>query len=97
MSGTAAHYAEKYQAAGEEMRKLALRGDSLKPPGTLAQVSGRYSYPFDKGPDKVLQYIDMRMMAEVAETQGVDFRVLYLRRSVKDMVIANTVHRDFQK
>lgn len=42
-------------------------------------------------------YFDLRLMAEVAEAEGVDFRVVYLRRPVKDVILANTVHRRFQE
>ncbi|CAN0408704.1 unnamed protein product [Laminaria digitata] len=54
------------------------------------------SYPSGLGPDKALRYLDLRMLAEVAEEEGVDLRVLYLRRSAKDLLIANTIHRKFQ-
>lgn len=46
---------------------------------------------------KVFGYLDLGLLAEVAEAEGVDLRVLYLRRSARDVVVANTVHRDFHK
>lgn len=46
---------------------------------------------------KVFKYLDLRMLAEAAEAEGVDFRVLYLRRPARDIVLADTVHRKFQK
>jgi len=46
---------------------------------------------------KVFKYMDLRLLAEVAEAAGVDFRVLYLRRKARDIILANTVHRHFQK
>jgi len=45
----------------------------------------------------VFQYMDLRLLAQTAEAEGVDFRVLYLRRPARDIILANTVHRDFQK
>ncbi|CAM9808577.1 unnamed protein product, partial [Ectocarpus fasciculatus] len=37
-----------------------------------------------------------RELAEIAEAENVDLRVVYLRRSAEDLIIANTVHRRFQ-
>ncbi|CAN0311826.1 unnamed protein product [Scytosiphon promiscuus] len=44
-----------------------------------------------------MQYVDPRLMAEAAEAEGVDFRVLYLKRSAKELLLADTVHRHFQE
>ena len=80
------------------MRLLARVGEALQYPGTLRSMHGRQrlnSYPMGTGPNKALKYFDLRMLAEVAEAEGVDLRVLYLRRPVKQLVIANTVHRRF--
>lgn len=60
-------------------------------------IRGKYSYPHGSGQKKLMKYIDLRLLAEVAEKEGVDFRVLYLRRSVKDILVADTVHRHFQE
>lgn len=46
---------------------------------------------------KVFGYLDLELLAEVAEAEGVDFRVLYLRRPARDIVVADTIHRDFHK
>ncbi len=46
---------------------------------------------------KVFKYMDLRLLAEVAEDAGVDFRVLYLRRKARDIILADTVHRQFHK
>ena len=91
------HYSVALDNARRQMRNLAKRAAELPYPGTMALMRGRYSYPDGWGPKKVMKYLDLRMLAEVAEEEGVDFRVLYLRRSVHDMLIANTVHRNFQK
>lgn len=53
------------------------------------------SFPTGNGPDKVIHYVDLRLIAELAEEEGIDFRVVYLQRPAKDMLIANTVHRQF--
>ncbi|CAN0314861.1 unnamed protein product, partial [Scytosiphon promiscuus] len=55
------------------------------------------SYPYLGGSNKVFQYTDLRMLAEAAENEGVDLRILYLKRSANELVIANTIHRDFPK
>ncbi|CAN0167541.1 unnamed protein product [Hapterophycus canaliculatus] len=41
--------------------------------------------------------MDLRLLAEAAEAEGIDFRVLYLRRSARDFIVANSVHRLFQE
>lgn len=90
------HFANAQMSARAEMRELAQRATEMPWPGTFQVQRGGLSYPNDNGPRKVFNYIDTRLMAEVAEAEGVDFRVLYLRRSAKDLIIANTVHREFQ-
>ena len=99
MGGSARHYSKALSSARHNMRRLARVGEALQFPGTLLSVHGRqrrHSYPMGTGPNKALKYLDLRMLAEVAEAEGVDLRVLYLRRPVKQLVIANTVHRRFQ-
>lgn len=96
MGGSAEHYTAVLDAAKENMRGLAETASDFEAPGTIVFMSGKNSYPNGPGPDKALQYMDLRMIAEVAEMEGVDLRVLYLRRSVKDTLIANTIHRHFQ-
>lgn len=91
------HYNAVLDNAREQMQNLAKRAAELPFPGTMVLMQGKSSYPVGWGPNKVMKYLDLRMLAEVAEEKGVDFRVLYLQRSVKDMIIANTVHRSFQK
>ncbi|CAB1099247.1 unnamed protein product [Ectocarpus sp. CCAP 1310/34] len=81
--------------AVENMRRLAEWAANLSSPGALEFFSIPCSYPVNSGPLKVMQYMDLGMIAETAEGAGIDFRVLYLRRSAKEVVIANTVHRKF--
>ncbi|CAN0318593.1 unnamed protein product [Ectocarpus sp. 8 AP-2014] len=95
MGGEAARFTTTSHEAMENMRHLAEWSATLASPGTLEYFQPSCSYPARRGPLKVMQYIDLRRMAETAEGQGIDFRVLYLRRSAKEMVIANTVHRKF--
>lgn len=97
MGGKAQHYNTSREQAGVEMRDLAMRGADLPFPGAVMYIRGKYSYPDGRGPSKVMMYIDLRLLAEVAEAEGVDFRVLYLRRPVKDLIVADTVHRQFQE
>ncbi|CAN0336346.1 unnamed protein product [Scytosiphon promiscuus] len=96
MAGNLQHYNTELQTARKVMRKLAKRGAELQFPGTLVSMSSCDSYPMEHGPNKALKYVDLRFLAEVAEDEGVDFRVLYLRRSVKGLLNANTIHRNFQ-
>ena len=90
------HYNTELKTARDVMRRLAQRGAELQFPGTVMSLHSRDSYPMSEGPNKALKYVDLRFLAALAEEEGVDFRVLYLRRSVKDSIIANTVHRKFQ-
>ena len=96
MAATALGYSSNLDAAKADMRKLAEHGALLQFPGTIALFRKKNSYPDGHPPDKVLKYVDLRMLAEVAEEEGVDLRVIYLKRPVKDLIIADTVHRHFQ-
>ncbi|CAN0045410.1 unnamed protein product [Ectocarpus sp. 12 AP-2014] len=95
MGGEAKRFTTTSHEAMENMRHLAEWAATLSSPGTLEFFQPSCSYPARRGPLKVMQYMDLRRVAETAEGQGIDFRVLYLRRSAKEMVIANTVHRKF--
>lgn len=53
------------------------------------------SYPNFDGQDKTLQYVDFQVLAEEAEKAGVDLRIIYLSRSARDILVADTVHRHF--
>lgn len=99
MGGNAQYYGTQGCSAREKMRALAKRDATIPFPGTVAYPRGKHrfhSYPSAAGPNKAMGYLDLRLLAEVAEEEGVDLRVLYLRRSAKDLIIANTVHRRFQ-
>ncbi|CAM9560589.1 unnamed protein product [Ectocarpus sp. 13 AM-2016] len=95
MGGEAKRFTTTSHEAMESMRHLAEWAATLSSPGTLEFFQPSCSYPARRGPFKVMQYMYLRRVAETAEGQGIDFRVLYLRRSAKEMVIANTVHRKF--
>lgn len=84
------------ETAREAVQKLANRGVELQFPGTVVSLHSRNSYSMFHGPNKALKYVDLRFLAELAEEEGMDFRVLYLWRSFEVIVIANIVHRDFQ-
>lgn len=94
MTGSPATYVERYDHAVDGMRELAREGSNLPAPGTLVFLRG-YSYPSFNGPEKVFQYIDVQNLAAVADAEGVDFRVVYLKRPARKMLLSNTVHRDF--
>lgn len=99
MGQTVQHYNTTLERSRKTMRELAQRGETLLFPGTVVYThdSGRYhSYPSGLGPYKALRYLDLRLFAEVAEEEMVDLRLVYLRRSVKDTLVANTIHRNFR-
>ncbi|CAM9512875.1 unnamed protein product [Ectocarpus sp. 13 AM-2016] len=86
-----------WQQGRDQMRDLSHFAETLPAPGTVQLVTGGISYPSGSGPQKVQQYMDLRLLAEAAEAGGVDLRVLYLKRSAKELLLADTVHRGFQK
>eukprot|EP00752_Nemacystus_decipiens_P012977 g11483.t1 len=96
MAGNASRYAQAEDQARGEMRRLADQAADMPEPGSLYVLHNSWSYPTYSGKNKVMQYIDLQRMTEVARDCGVDMRVLYLRRSAEDILVANTVHRDFQ-
>lgn len=97
MAEKASHYARTEAQGREEMRRLAEQAAEMPEPGTLYVLHNSWSYPTYGGENKVMQYIDVQRMAEAAADSGVDMRVIYLRRSAKEILVANTVHRDFQE
>lgn len=97
MGGNAQHYNTELCRARKDMRKLGQRGEELDFPGTVVSMGSRNSYPNGNGPNKALKYVDLRLLAEVAEEEGVDLRVVYLRRRAKDLIIADTNHRHIQR
>lgn len=98
MSGTVSHYAESRSQAREQMQGFAQEEQGLQEgQARVVSLGSHLSYPYNGGPDKVFQYVDLRMLADLAEEEGLDLRIVYLRRSAHDMVVADTVHREFQK
>lgn len=96
MATSTTNYAQQEHKAREAMKRLAEQAAALPPPGSVYILHNSWSYPTFHGTHKVTQYIDLQRIAEVAEDTGVDLRVLYLRRSAKGLLVANTVHRHFQ-
>lgn len=97
LGGDASRYAQAEDTARNEMRRLAEHAAGLPLPGSVYVLHNSWSYPTYPGKNKVMQYIDLQRIADMAEESGVDMRVLYLRRSAQDILVANTVHRDFQE
>eukprot|EP00040_Diaphanoeca_grandis_P042782 m.265957 g.265957 ORF g.265957 m.265957 type:complete len:386 (+) comp64630_c0_seq1:362-1519(+) len=64
-------------------------------PPKLTCSSMMSSYPNCAGKCKHWQFTDVRLMAEIFEESGFDFRVVVLDRSAINIMIANTVHRQF--
>lgn len=107
---TALTYLEAQNSLRMEMRRLAELEKDLQAPGTFVTVQrtnqvqeeecpslGELSYPNNNGPDKALAYPDLQRLAQLAEEEGVDFRIMYLQRSAKALFLSNTSHRGFHK
>lgn len=90
------YYVSMLNRGRGDMKNLAEQGEKSGSPGTVVTLQGMSSYPRHSGPNKAFQYLDFRLLAEVAEAEGVDLRLIYLKRSMKDMLISTTVHRHFQ-
>lgn len=97
MGGAVNALVDAESQASEEMKKLRERLAYLPEAGSVCITAHAYSYPSLNGPEKVMQYIDLPRLAESAEAEGIDMRVVYMRRSAEELIIANTVHRSFQK
>lgn len=110
LNGTAAHYRKKRESLRLEMNKLAALEKGLQAPGSFLTVQRtnraqikrcgkgpEYSYPNGHGPNKALAFADLQLLAELAEEEGVDFRILYLQRSAKDLLLSDISHRHFHK
>lgn len=110
MRVSASAYLEAQNSLRIEMRRLADLEKDLQAPGTFVTVQrtsqvqineciwlGELSYPNNNGPDKALAYPDLQRLAQLAEEEGVDFRIMYLQRSAKALLLSNTSHRGFHK
>lgn len=98
MSENLSGYIDSLRLAREQVQSYALEEDGLQEgQGKVVHFGKFISYPYLGGPNKVFQYTDLRMLADFAEEEGVDLRIVYLKRSAQDMVIADTVHRNFQR
>lgn len=86
----------------EEMQNLARQEEAL-PEGEGVMVGfgpcrfeiGLLSYPNFKGPEKALQYVDLKIVAEEAERAGIDLRIIYLTRSARSIMISNMIHNNY--
>lgn len=97
MGGDVQHYGLSLKGAKSQMRKRAKFGAEMPFPGAMNFIYPKMSYPGGHGANKALRYTDLRMLAAVAESEGLDFRIVYLRRSAKAIILADTVHRRFQE
>lgn len=108
MAESPLHFSEARAQARKDMRQLALEAQRVNPPGVIATMQARHkrdkacdllmaSYPTFGGREKVFQFLDFAMVAEMAEAEGIDLRLVYLQRSAKDLIIADTSHRHFQE
>lgn len=98
MSGNASRYIQSLYRSRKQMRSFASKENALKKGQAMVVYFGKYiSYPYLGGSNKVFHYTDLRTLAEVAEEEGIDLRIVYLKRSAKDLVIADTIHRDFPR
>lgn len=110
MFKTSSHYQMARERVRAELRSLLDQEKELGSEGTIVTVQltsemqksscvgyGELSYPNDHGPNKALKYPDVQMLSRAAEEEGVDFRVLYLQRSAKALLVSNVSHRGFHK
>ncbi|CAM9704712.1 unnamed protein product [Pylaiella littoralis] len=91
------HGLDKLQDA---MDALAMTADGLDNDEICLTVPGKcsvrmMSFPAHEGPDKALQYIDLKIFAREAERAGIDLRFIYLDRSATNVLISTTQHRTF--
>lgn len=109
MSGSAETYEDARKNIEEEIQMVANIQEDVGHPGTVltAQKTSRgqlascpdrpeFSYPSGVGSEKVMQLPDVVMLAEVAESKGVDLRIIYLLRSAEEILLS-TMKRHFQK
>lgn len=89
------HYSDRMEISRSQMHNLREVGKTLDS-ATVVAMDTAESFPFGFGPDKALNYMDLRTMAEIAEEKGVDLRIIYLKRSAEECVITNTTRRKFQ-
>lgn len=94
---TTSSYNIYLEEARKDMQRLAALAEDINSPPSIATLDITPSYPFGKGGTKPLKYVDLRMLAELAEGEGVDLRIIYLKRSAHDLLVANTIHRQFQR
>ncbi|CAN0357227.1 unnamed protein product, partial [Hapterophycus canaliculatus] len=96
MRESSAAFGMAMDEARSDMRKLAERAEHVPSSGILHIMNG-LSFPAGHGNQRVMQYMDPRLVAEAAEAGGVDLRFLYLKRSARELLLADTVHRHFQE
>ena len=95
MAKSPSYYRERIEAARAHMQALAQYGSSLPPEDAVSFFCGKNSYPRLNGAEKVFSYIDLGTLANLAEDEGVDLRVIYLKRPARQMILSTTVHRNF--
>lgn len=94
-------YVEDMKSARHGMREVAELEKMLPLEGALVTLqgcneTGMESFPNFSGHDKVLQYPDLRLLAEISEAEGVDLRFVYLKRSAKE-ILASTIRRGYYR
>lgn len=90
-------YSQVLEEAKAEMHDLAIQEPNLPWPGHLARLCMDMSYLSGIGARKVMHCMDLHVVAKMAEEEGVGLRVVYLKRSDHDILVANTIHRNFQE
>jgi hypothetical protein len=93
----------KRESLVQKLKALHSQGSSKvyglfhRRPGTEPQVATfPYSYPYARDAGRaILSHPDVRVLAEVAETAEIDFRVVLLTRNARDMLHSTVVHRGF--
>lgn len=96
-------YLEDIQRARNEMHEMTMLETTLPPGGGMLIYQGckenwvgMQSFPNYHGRNKALQYPDVRMLAEVAEAEGVDLRVIFLKRDA-EQILGSGTRRGFHR
>jgi len=99
------HWYNGFKQKEQEVRKSLHRVSQSSAPGLVLANNfvdtvrvrfklGMMSYPNFPEPMKIFKTPDVRLLAELAEDEGVDFRVLFLHRSAAEL-LKSTTERQF--
>lgn len=97
---TPSSFAKAQSDLREQVHKLVEIEERMESSNSsISMVNGcrMLSYPMGGGKDKVFRYVDLQMVAEVAEKEHIDFRVIYLQRSARQLLVSNVLHSGYHE